>query len=242
MGIRHSFDNSFFDTWSNEMAYVLGFVFADGHLIDAPYMRGAYVCVTNTDLDRVNAVRRLLGAEHRVRIIEKGGNFKTAYQLRIGSKHLFMQLVRYGVTPHKSLTMRFPDVPTPYLPAFVRGYFDGDGCVHLARTPRGAVKKLLTVFTSGSQPFLQRIHDILKKEIGIQGPGLYQHGSSKSAYQLRYSTRDSLRLFLYLYDPKPEADLYLERKYDIFKQYLEMRGLEPNTIPSILDKKGPVAN
>ena len=242
MGVRYSYDTSFFDTWSDEMAYVLGFIFADGHVIDAPYMRGAYVCVTNTDRDRIDAIRTLLKSEHQVRTVEKGGNFKTAYQLRIGSKDLFNQLKRHGVTPHKSLTMQFPDVPSQHLPAFLRGYFDGDGCVHLVRTPTGSVKKLLTVFTCGSKPFLERIHGILVKNTGIQGPGLYRHGSTKTAYQLRYSTRDSLRLFMYLYEPLPSWDLFLRRKYDIFKQYLAMRGLSPKTIPSILDKKGPVAN
>jgi hypothetical protein len=224
------------------MAYVLGFIFADGHLIEAPYMRGAYVCVTNTDLDRIQTIRKLLRSEHHVRTLHKGRNFKAVYQLRIGSKKLYAQLTQYGLTPHKSLTMRFPIIPKRYQSSFIRGYFDGDGCVHLERTASGSVKKLLTVFTCGSKPFLESLHDILVQETGVKGRGLYRHGSVETAHQLRYPTRDSLRLFLFLYNPVPSKDLFLRRKYDIFKQYLEMRGLSPERIPLVLEQKGPVAN
>ncbi len=46
---RHSFNKEFFKTWSDKMAYVLGFLVADGSITDAnTSSRTQYVEFTNT--------------------------------------------------------------------------------------------------------------------------------------------------------------------------------------------------
>ena len=57
MGIKFSVNEKFFDVWSLEMSYVLGFLYADGHLEDSPYIRGKYVRVINTDRDRIELIK-----------------------------------------------------------------------------------------------------------------------------------------------------------------------------------------
>lgn len=57
MGVKYDSNERFFDRWNPEMAYVLGFMFADGSLEDASYLRGKYVRVSSTDKDRVVAMR-----------------------------------------------------------------------------------------------------------------------------------------------------------------------------------------
>ena len=239
MGIVYDVNEDFFDTWSNEMAYVLGFIFADGYIGEYAYFRAKYISVSNTDRDRVELVKRLLDSSHIIRIINKGGTYKTAYVIRIGNQRLYNRLIELGVTPRKSLTMLFPDIPREYSSSFVLGYFDGDGCVSIERNKRGQVRRLLTIFTSGSEGFLLVLHDLFR-ELGVKGKGLIKHGSTEGAYQLRYSTRDSLRIFLYMYDSSEMINLSLQRKYAIFVEYLTMRNLTKESIPSILDLKGPV--
>ncbi|MDP3965465.1 MAG: LAGLIDADG family homing endonuclease, partial [bacterium] len=172
MGIRYRVNDAFFDTWSEEMAYVLGFLYADGSLEDASYIRGKYVRVTNTDQDRIVTIRRLLESEHTIVQHDKGGNYKRRYLLRIGNSKMYNRLVRLGLTPHKSFTMEFPKVPLKNLGSFVRGYFDGDGCVHIGRY-KNKPSRLMTIFTSGSKKFLDKLHVLLKTKIGIVGNGLY---------------------------------------------------------------------
>ena len=241
MGVKYSSNEKFFDRWGREMAYVLGFMFADGSLEDAPYLRGKYVRVSSTDKDRVVAIKSLLNSDHTIVRRDTGKNHKTAYLLRIGSHTLFNRLNNLGVTPHKSLTMQFPKMPLEYLSDFVRGYFDGDGCVYIDRGPNGQPKRLLCVFTSGSKSFLQDLHAHLVSRIGIVGTGLYPHGSTCGAYQLRYSTRDSLRLFQFMYKGPTSKELHLRRKYDIFTWYLRKRNLSAKEISSVLRQNGPVA-
>ncbi len=229
MGIRYKVNEVFFDQWSDQMAYVLGFLYADGSLEDASYIRGKYVRVTNTDHDRIEAIKKLLDSEHTVVQEDKGGNYKRRYLLRIGNSKMYDQLISLGLTPRKSLTMKFPKVPEKYLGPFVRGYFDGDGCVYLEMRATGRPKRLLTVFTSGSKAFLQQLHLQLQSHAGIAGSGLYAHGSTKGAYQLRYSSEDSSRLFKLMYGKAIEPDLFLRRKYDIFKRYFKLHAESPHS-------------
>ena len=218
MGIKYSVNERFFDTWTDGMAYVLGFLFADGSLEDAPYIRGKYMRVTNTDRDRIEVIKKLMLSSHTIVKTERTGNRKPRYLLRIGSHALYDQLMRLGVTPRKSFTMLFPTVPREFLPHFVRGYFDGDGCAHIAPTTTGT-SRLLTIFTSGSKSFLETLHGHLKSEAGIMGSTLHSHGSTEGAFQLRYFARDSIRLFVYMYPKQTPPELLLRRKYDIFTRY-----------------------
>lgn len=241
MGVKYKSNEKFFDNWDNEMAYVLGFMFADGNIEDAPYIRAKYVRFTNTDKDRIVAVKSLLKSDHLIVQRIGTGSRKNCYTIRIGSHILFDRLTQFGVTPNKSLTMRFPEVPKEYFGHFVRGYFDGDGCAYIDRDTFARPKRLLAVFTSGSKSFLEDLHTRLVGGIGVQGRGLYQHGSVQGAYQLRYSTRDSLRLFQLMYPKGLTRKLYLKRKYDIFNWYLTKRDISFDEIDFVLTQKGPVA-
>jgi hypothetical protein len=240
VGVKFQVNEKFFDTWCGEMAYVLGYFYADGHLIEARSIRARYVCFTSTDQDRIECFKRLLQSDHKILSIDKGGNYKLKYQLRIGSKILFEKLTSLGLTPSKSLSIQLPDVPVEFLGIFIRGYFDGDGCVHIERSKSGAVKKLLTVFTCGSEIFLQELEIKLRK-VGLTPRRVYRHGSSKNTYQLRYSSRDSLRLFQLMYEQPLGHDLCMRRKYAIFMEYLRVQALTYETIPGVLETKGPMA-
>ena len=239
MGAKYAVDESFFEKWNGPMAYVLGYIYADGNLVDSSHIRGKYLSVTSVDYDRIESIRVLMKAAHTIVLEKLREHGKQRFRLRIGNEKLFDSLIRMGVTPRKSFTMLFPSIPRRYLGDFVRGYFDGDGCSHIDMAS-GKPKRLLTIFTSGSKKFLEDLHECLRNEIGLTGNGLYKHGSAVGTYQLRYSTRDSLRLFMFLYPRGLNDKLHLSRKYDIFMQYLTLRNLSRSDIPLVLNQKGPM--
>lgn len=221
MGVKFSANEQFFDTWSPEMAYVLGFVYADGSLERNEHMRGWYIRIGNTDLERIRAIRAILQSEHTVQATERPGTHKTYYVLRIGSKKMYESLGRRGVTPRKSLTARCPNVPKSLVGHFVRGYLDGDGCVFLEHGQNASgqkiCKRLAVIFTSGSENFL---HDLSKliSDCGIAEKPVYNNGGT---YKLRYGSRDSISLFELLYHDIPDG-LMMQRKYDMFQRYFAM--------------------
>lgn len=240
MGIRYSVNETFFDTWSEESAYILGYIYADGSLEDSPAVRGKYLRITSTDPDRLKLFKKLLGSEHTIVKYEYPDARKEKFFIRIGNRYLYDRLRALGLTPRKSFTMKFPAVPPQHLSSFVLGYFDGDGCAFIERKTDGRIKRLMSIFTSGSRNFLSTLHAYLFEHTGIGTSGPVRHGSAKSAYQLRYSTRDTFRLILFLYSNKRNRQLALKRKYAIFSEYLKARDLVFNDLPSLLKQKGPV--
>ncbi len=212
------------------MAYVLGYIYADGSLDDSPYMRGKYIQIASTDKDSIERIKTWLGSEHKTN--QKRSNFirgKVCFALRIGSHKIYNDLFRLGLYPNKSLTIKFPKVPQKYLGHFMRGYFDGDGCVHFAQT-KGKTQKLIikrvrVIFTSGSKIFLEKMNHVFRK-IGIKEGKIY---SSKRSFQAIYNTKDSLQIFKLIYKGTSINSFFM-RKFKIFNNYFELR-------PKVVDRK-----
>ena len=226
MGVKYKVNEGFFNKWGSTMAYVLGFLYADGSLEDASYLRGKYIRLTSTDKDIVFKIKKWLDSEHTIVYLNPNRqNGKRQYFLRIGSHKLYNSLTKLGLYPNKSLTIKFPKVPKKYLSDFIRGYFDGDGCVHLelssGKKQKVIIKKLSVIFTSGSREFLQKLNFVLKKEVEVNQNNIY---NSQRAFQLRYFTSDSIKLFKFLYKKVPQ-DFYFKRKFRIFVKYFKIRPL-----------------
>lgn len=226
------------------MAYVLGYLYADGSLDDSPYMRGKYIQLTSVDRDSIVRVKKWLESEHKITTARSpfsGG--KTIFVLRIGSHKIYDDLFKLGLYPNKSLTVKFPKIPKKYLGHFIRGYFDGDGCIFFERR-MGAhhkliIKRIRTIFTSGSRIFLEQMDKILK-DIEINDGKIY---ISKRSYQSMYGVKGSIKIFKLMYK-NTNTNSFFMRKFKIFKEYFELRPVRIDaTIKKILyfHSKGLVA-
>lgn len=193
MGLKYGVDKNFFKSWNVDMAYILGFIYADGSMEDSSYIRGRYVRITSTDLQIISDIKRSINSGHNlVRISSDLPNRKTRYLLRIGNKDIYSDLEKLGLYPNKSTTIRLPLIPNEFMPDFLRGYFDGDGGVSIEFSKGIHVdkilKRLVVSFTSGSCLFLTALSDALMAVIGYKKPVYNGH----KAYQLRFSTKDSI--------------------------------------------------
>ncbi|MCM3743105.1 hypothetical protein M3193_03015 [Sporosarcina luteola] len=129
----HKVNEDFFKTWSHEMAWVLGFFITDGHVNKKVHS----VYLAQKDEDLLRKVASLMDANPT---IAKGTGIRTTPMLIINSKIIKQDLERLGITPNKSYSVAFPNVPEAFLPAFVRGVIDGDGWVQ----DRGYVMNVTT--------------------------------------------------------------------------------------------------
>ncbi len=222
------------------MAYVLGFWFADGSVEYSPQIRGRYIRAGSTDREVVDYIKEVLQSKHKITVTPRPGR-KTFYLLKIGSSQMFWDLDQHGVVERKSNIIVFPKVPKEFIYDFIRGYFDGDGCVSIEKSKSGYSKRMITVFTSGSKQFLIQLQNILATEAGLSLTkiALVRNKKLSTAYQLRYSTRDSLRLFYIMY-PEDRLHFCLLRKYSIFINYLTARGVTKQNLSRILRTKGPI--
>lgn len=211
------------------MAYVLGYIYADGSLDDSPYMRGKYIQISSIDEDSIQRIKNWLSSEHT--ITKKKSHFtgsKFCFILRMGSHKIYNDLFKLGLYPNKSLTVKFPKIPKKYLGHFTRGYFDGDGCIYFEKRKgskgQTIIKRIRTIFTSGSKKFLEGMDSVLKN-VGIEKGRIY---SSKRSYQAIYNTKDSIRIFKLMY-AKTSINSFFMRKFKIFNNYFELR-------PKVIDK------
>lgn len=221
MGIKYKVNEAFFDKWNPKMAYVLGYWYADGSIYQS--VRGSYINVTSVDKNTIDKMKRWLDSRHTIREARPiWSNGKTRYILRIGNKNLYKSLLKLGLYPNKSLSIQLPNIPNKFMGHFVRGYFDGDGCAYIYRKRGKTQKQILggftTTFTSGSKVFLDSLCQYLKSRLGLNRDKVY--GGHRS-FQLKYNTGDSMKIFNFMYT-ECQPDLYLKRKFEIFKQYRGM--------------------
>lgn len=106
---KSKFDENVFDIIdTEEKAYWLGFVFADGNISShTPNKKHTYKFELSLALKDKNHLYKFNSFMNY-----KGNNVKCdSYRCRwyIGNKHLWETLNSYGCTPKKSLTLNFPD-------------------------------------------------------------------------------------------------------------------------------------
>jgi len=201
----------FFDKWNREMAYVLGWIYSDGNI--------------HKKLNQFNICTE---SEHLVKLANiLDSNAKITYctdfasKLTISRKSVVKKLLEYGLTPNKTKTINFPDVPCEYLGDFVRGYFEGDGCVTVGKdTKWRKVPRISVSFVSSSKVFL----DELKKRLGLNGGGVYLNKNT-SVYFLMYSGfLDVFKLYYFMYD-NTNSNMCLERKVKKFNEYFSSQNV-----------------
>jgi hypothetical protein len=205
------------------MAYVLGYFAADGTMIQNS-RGGQYVEFTSTDIELLEHVHRIGGCTQHISLRKprEGKDWKTQYRLQVGSRDWFGDLERLGFSPKKSRTMRLPDIPTKHHAAFVRGYFDGDGCVYfkLLKFADRARKRwiLMTIFTCGSRPFLEDLLKILKDH-GVRGGSLR---TKERGHDISFSHKDSLAIYNLMYHTGSDTGPYLTRKRRVFDRAIQI--------------------
>jgi intein-encoded DNA endonuclease-like protein len=219
MPIYKKVNKTFFKKWSSNMAYILGFIFADGNII-CTKRNTWFLSIQITDKEILEKIKITLNSSHIISKRKRGQNHKQLYRLQIGSKNICTDLLSLGLTERKSKTIVFPNIPKKYLFDFIRGYFDGDGGVWVGLKNKKHNKNNIiinTSFTSGSENFLISLKKILA-ENGLLGGSLVE---KERGFDLKYSIKDSLILYKNMYNNN--CSLFLDRKKGKFEKYIKLR-------------------
>lgn len=152
----------FADVRSEEQAYYLGWLTADGCLFGT----NRIVCtVVRSDRGQLERFAAAIGCGRKIgdgSYVRNGRTYLTS-TLNFRSPDMHADLQALGLTPRKSLTVR-PWPATPELaPAFWRGVVDGDGCL-CARSDG-----YWSVSLVGSRHVVQGFADFVAERIGHVG-------------------------------------------------------------------------
>lgn len=209
---KYNYNESYFKNIHTEnQAYWLGFLYADGCITrfyrnEKLKSMSLEITLQSEDVLHLEKFKKDLDCNVPVRHKIVSGKYHSD-RLVINSTSMCRDLINLGCTPCKSLTLSFPDtsiLPLKFIPHFIRGYFDGDGCIMNLKNHR-----LNSTFTSGSKDFLDTLHKVLKEEAGVLG-GSY----NPSNLSLCFGKKDTLKIGEYIYKDNPE--LFLLRKRNKF--------------------------
>ena len=221
-GNRTEFNRDFFDIIdTEEKAYRLGFMYADGYICANSYAVGLNISLK--DIDHLKKYNNALAYKKGLNISEthqfgskehtnKNGEIMYMVSTVIKDKHLWEALNNKGCIPNKSLILTFPDESIfkdrSLVYDFIRGYVDGDGTLGVyphSKTNPHLEESLLIV---GTKNFLEKVQNYL-------GEGFLMHKTNcnENTYRLGYSTKKARKAADLLYK---NATLYLDRKYDIY--------------------------
>ncbi|MCL5435207.1 MAG: hypothetical protein M1405_02355 [Patescibacteria group bacterium] len=208
---KYKVNSNFFKIWSPEMAYVLGFIGADGNVCRSG--RGHTLHIACDDKDVVEKIKSILSYEGPIHQKVRD-NGKISYSIRICDQVIFNDLIKLGITERKSLTFTPPKIPKNLIRHFIRGYFDGDGSVSLRNISYKS--KLVVDFYTASQPMSEflyrRIKQLLKNS--YNGKIIIAMEDQKTPYyRINLGQKSAFKLFAYMYK---DTNLYLERKYNKF--------------------------
>jgi hypothetical protein len=200
---------------------MLGLIYTDGNITNSSIKMGR-LTFAQKEKELVEKFLTLMGSDAKILYRRREKYVDTTagelYYFHINSDFVYKQLTEFGLTPNKSLSMTFPKIPDEYLRHFIRGCWDGDGTVYIEKRNN----EIRTSFVCGSLEFIKVLKEGLSKQ-GLSGVTLYENKRSKKgnvSYYFRYATKDSIKLFHYLYNGVPESQ-YLKRKYEIFRNYLD---------------------
>jgi intein-encoded DNA endonuclease-like protein len=194
---------------SEEKAYFLGLIYADGNLSK----KSLRICLQEEDKYILEKLLTLVNSNSKLKKIEpRGWSKKIQYKLDLYSKKLFTDLINKGAFETKSLILKFPtevQVPTYLTHHFVRGYFDGDGCITKNN------KRDLYVSFTGTFEFLTSLQQLLIKELGYTIVKFSKRKNDESNnYTFVFGGNLKIGIFYkWLYK---DATIYLSRKLEKF--------------------------
>lgn len=201
---KYKYNDDFFEIIdTEEKAYWLGFIYADGCINDRGKQKSLEITLQKQDRPHlVKFVNSIGGVTDQIseKIVNLNGKSILAYRVSVNSTKMCNDLISHGATPRKSLILEFPTtVPKALLRHFIRGYLDGDGNID---SPRVRFSVL------GTYSFLEDLQSHFEL-LGASKTKISQKKDNK-AYSFEKGGAESLLILNNLYI---NSTIYLDRKY-----------------------------
>ncbi len=216
---KYKLDEFMFEKIDTEFkAYFLGWMFSDGNVYIKAKRHTLSITVVETDkqiLDDFNKIifdnkKPLNYRKAKDKITpKKVYKCKPCYRLLIDSKKLCEDIQKLGCMPNKSKLIEFPEnIPNHLIHHFIRGYFDGDGCIRQNRVKWGRFGIL------SSKKFCKGLSNYLLKDLQIKS-SIYEE---TGCWELSVTNKFDLnKIFNYLYN---NCNFKLNRKFEKFQNIL----------------------
>ena len=226
----------FFEQMTVELVWFLGAICSDGSIGSnyGPNKSTRSFSLASIDRDFVEKLGALVGLSPSKSMSSTYD--KPIWALRCSNKHFVNHLKGLGIHSNKSSTVTIPEaIPPELIRHFIRGYFEGDGCV--SKTSKDTLKFSLS---SKSEKLIRSVAEVLFEQarIGICGKRysrshvnppncpcltIYERKSKDSDLVMYVIGSGSLhtleKLYRYIYKDVGEA-YRMNRKFNVFEKAL----------------------
>lgn len=208
----YALDESYLDSIDDQYkAYILGFIAADGYIDES---RGRIVIsLHRKDRDILEKIRQCFRSTSPIRDHSRDGYLKST--LSLCSRRLVVSICKSGLRQGKSLTM--PGTPYECVPLhlkhhFLRGYFDGDGCMTLGKK-----------YVSGTKYQIQVIGtlEFLTKSFCEFFPTTCKIYKYKTCNMFCYKLSNKSKVLEFLGAIYSDSDIHLDRKFECYRAHVK---------------------
>ena len=218
-GVRkHFFDENYFENIdTEEKAYWLGFIAADGSIVKSSEYNSyrLYINLSHVDEGHLGKFRNAVGAsdtKFQKYTSTKGfsnPNGTTSSRIVLNSFKMCKDLAKYNIHQRKSYDIEMPNIDSGLIPHYLRGLFDGDGSYHYHYDIKNNRYRYIFEIVSANKIFVEQIQQYLLS-VGIK-TNLYYRKEFNYFRLMTASKRELLKLIDLLYS---NATVYLDRKFE----------------------------
>lgn len=216
---RHSVNENYFsDIDTEEKAYYLGFIYADGCIYrgDSENSMVFQINLAIKDKKILEDMNRAFDSDYPIVEFVGGCAKSQLCKLKISNTEFCKNLIAQGVTFRKTYECHYPkNLRNDLERHFIRGLFDGDGCIYRNKK-RKWNRMSFHIFVE--KEFSKEIQDRLREAFGIESH-IYNNTKSDIIRNLTVlSTKQLEKMYHILYD---DASCYFERKKCIFDFFMQ---------------------
>jgi hypothetical protein len=215
---KYPVDEHFFDNIdSEEKAYFLGILFADGtnSLKDTEIS----LRLNEDDFEILEKLNNLIQPTKPIGQRKgKRENRKLQYCLLINCKKISYKLNELGMMPNKTFKLEYPTWLNNDLHChFIRGYFDGDGCVTFNK-----INKQLDCSFTGTENMMLGIQNILINMCDFSKTKLttrYPERKNNTRSLHYFGNGNAKKYYDFIYN---NANIFMKRKKDKFNEHINL--------------------
>jgi hypothetical protein len=205
--------NGCFDKINKSSSYWLGFLMADGCVMDDNRIR---LYLQKADIEQLEKFKEFVDCEHKI-------SYTTKYPNRVSLEFTSIEIASilkvYNIVPRKTLKAipPNPEVFGEYFSDYLRGYFDGDGTISESfSNTNSRLATLYTGFAIAKQSY-NWLDNALTNIVKVS----YKKFEKENMYSITLNTNKSKALLHYMYD-NSEYKNRLNRKFDLFYKTVVM--------------------
>lgn len=207
---KYSFDENFFENINTEeKAYWLGFIIADGCIC----RNDIIIALSESDKSHLQKFIKSINGNNKIQTKNVKSNFGIhgISRLSIRSKKMYNDLLNLGITPNKSLSVKIPIIKDSLQSHLWRGIVDGDGSLGIGIfNKNNRIYKYLNIGLTGNQYVIDSFIEFIENKFNFKT----NRKKDKSVWRVRLSGIAAKKICELLYK---NSVIYLNRKKEIYE-------------------------